>query len=67
MKSGHISKDPQKIAEIKSGVEQERVANRAAARTKWKALTAGDWPEREHQDRFNALLDICLNTPSAFK
>lgn len=45
--------------------ELNRRKNLAEARTEWNALTEGkeEWPEEEHQARFEALLKICLHTP----
>jgi hypothetical protein len=45
-------------------VEQKRKESLAAHKKRWADLTRGDeWPESEHEARFEALLGIALNTP----
>jgi hypothetical protein len=48
----------------KEQAEADRAARHAEAKKKWKELTAGDeWPEEEHQLRFETLLTVICTKP----
>lgn len=52
------------VAEGHKRAEEHRQKRRAEALAKFKALTDGkdEWPEHEHEARFEALLTVALFT-----
>lgn len=47
-------------SEAKQRMEAKRAADHEQALKEWHELTKGDWPEEEHQQRFEAMLRVVL-------